>query len=1103
MSVTPRLEAILKAAREKEKEYDWIGAAGCYEKALASVSEQDSLRLSEIHEQLGYASYRAAFQAESNDEFRQKLHGSVMSYQKARELCQKLNAPMRTGKTLRCDAMIAFIGYWLASEVPEKKRKLNECWRLTNESLKTFEEAGDASQYGRTYNQLSNSVVFEFCLERDFKVREKMMAQAVEHGEQAIKFISTLENPMELATAYARTSFFLGVFDYYFLDINEKDRDFRKAQDYWIKSKQISEETALFEQLYPIFGGHVLLWGEATEEAFENLKKALEYGRRTGDKFIIGSALDWLVYHNAWSGMGIEVAEERSVHHRTTLQYAEDAKRLYSTISFVSPRGDFAWVETAQADCDSQIAFYETDLKRKRELLEEAIEFAQNGLTKAEVSGYPETIAYANSLLTESLARRAILPETRPEEKKRLLQEALAHGIEAVKSYEQLEPLEYWNRGVQQYLLASAKYELADLITDSETKKSMLEEIITDMEKSLQLCLVELPLMLKKGGLVYYFPIAFCQNRIGNCLNRLYTFTSNKEHLKKAAKVFIEAAESAQKLDLRSTVAEDYWKVGQTYDNLFQHLKSAESFDIASDNYKSAAEKIPQLKDFFEEHALYMQAWSEIEKARHHHARQEYGLAKEHYEEAANLHKSLKRWNYLAPNYFAWAQVEGAEDSSRKERIEEAIKAFQQAHQLFNQAKTPLEAQLSKIEDADEKKMVVNLVKATALRGEYCMARIALEQARIMDREGDHYSSSEKYGLAAEAFEKIGQELESDQERKEVKFTVNLSRAWQKMTLAEAKSSPPLYSEASQLFEQAEDLSPNEKTKMLVLGHSRFCRALEAGTKYADTRDSAMHVAAVQHLASASNYYIKADFLNASEYAKATKLLFDAYAYMDNAEKEDDPDKKAKLYTMVEKVLQTSAGSYTKAEHPEKREQALKLLEKVKEERELAVSLTEVMHAPTIVSTTKALTAPTQTHEEAVGSERFEHADIQANLMVGQRELKVGEDLKLEIELVNAGRGTAILVKLADIVPEGFEIVDKPEMYRVEDSYLNMKGKRLDALKPEEIKITLKPKNQGVFQLKPKVMYLDENGKYRSHEPEPVSITVKELGIKGWLKGER
>jgi hypothetical protein len=49
----------------------------------------------------------------------------------------------------------------------------------------------------------------------------------------------------------------------------------------------------------------------------------------------------------------------------------------------------------------------------------------------------------------------------------------------------------------------------------------------------------------------------------------------------------------------------------------------------------------------------------------------------------------------------------------------------------------------------------------------------------------------------------------------------------------------------------------------------------------------------------------------------------------------------------------------------------------------------------------------------------------------------------------------------------------------------------------------LKPKTQGEFHLKPKILYIDENGKYKSYEPEPVTIIVKELGIKGWLKGDR
>jgi hypothetical protein len=206
---------------------------------------------------------------------------------------------------------------------------------------------------------------------------------------------------------------------------------------------------------------------------------------------------------------------------------------------------------------------------------------------------------------------------------------------------------------------------------------------------------------------------------------------------------------------------------------------------------------------------------------------------------------------------------------------------------------------------------------------------------------------------------------------------------------------------------------------------------------------------------------------------------------------------------VAETVLQTTAGYFMKAEHPEKREQVLGLLDKVKQERELAVSLTQVLHAPSIVATTTSFATPVPTRGEAVGSERFEHANVQANMIVRQKELDVSENLDLELDLINAGKNPALLVKVAEIVPEGFELKEKPENYRLEDSFLNMKGKRLDPLKTEEVRLILKPKSQGTFSLRPTILYLDENGKYKSHEPEPVVIKVRELGIKGWLKGER
>ena len=128
----------------------------------------------------------------------------------------------------------------------------------------------------------------------------------------------------------------------------------------------------------------------------------------------------------------------------------------------------------------------------------------------------------------------------------------------------------------------------------------------------------------------------------GSWWSRLYRLTCDKEHLRKAIEVFTEALESYQKVSRTSRMAECYWKIAQAYDELDDHMTAAENFRLASDNYKSAAEKIPQLKSFYEDHALYMEAWSEIEKARYNHERQEYGSAKGHFEKAAELHKSSK-----------------------------------------------------------------------------------------------------------------------------------------------------------------------------------------------------------------------------------------------------------------------------------------------------------------------------------------------------------------------------------------------------------------------------------------------------------------------------
>ncbi len=49
----------------------------------------------------------------------------------------------------------------------------------------------------------------------------------------------------------------------------------------------------------------------------------------------------------------------------------------------------------------------------------------------------------------------------------------------------------------------------------------------------------------------------------------------------------------------------------------------------------------------------------------------------------------------------------------------------------------------------------------------------------------------------------------------------------------------------------------------------------------------------------------------------------------------------------------------------------------------------------------------------------------------------------------------------------------------------------------------MKAVQKGAFELRPRILYVDEKGSYRSYEFEATAVTVRELGISGWKKGER
>jgi len=1103
LSTSADVKGILGEATGLERRYEWLEASGLYEQALRLVDEEDYFRRGEIQEKIGHCLHRAAFQAGSREEFLEEMRGAVEASERAHGLYGKLGYEQRDAWMSRCGAIAKYREHWIASDMSEKKMFLDECLELEERALESYLELGNKLEYCRTFNELSDASSIRAKLEWDRQVRKGLIERAIEWGERAVAALTELGDSYETARALSTLSGFLNEFCPAFVaEMEEQERYETRCIELFRKAVELSESAG---DAYTAGVSHLLLGYFVSRWSPQDrgyLEKAMECGEKTRDNYLKARTLDWLSYSVYWEAIAIEDPDQRSELLKKAMGFYDEAHYHYSIIFYKIPRrGKIgALPPGGYAEYYSDKARWETELTRKHELLDKSESAGLKALKMAEELDIPIAICRTSHILSRTLAARARL-EPDVDVRRGLLEEAMKHRERNLEIYEQLYPFHYWNTGAYNNLLADIKAELAHIQPVLDNKRRLLEDAVKTKEKSLKDLKTDALWSERKGNLQYFASLSRYQDSYGEMLTRLYEVTSSLEHLRRAIEVWWKAIVSARKLEMVTRIAESYWKTAKAHATLEERPKAAESFKRASESYEEAAENIPQLKEFYQEYASYMLAWSEFEKAKHSHAEKRYMEAKEHYEKAAELHRSTERWSYLAPNYLAWARLEEAEDLSRMEQTEEASELFRQANDLFKEAKGTIEIKLDKIQDEEERKLLVSLAQASDIRRDYCFGRIALEEGKILDRQGDHLASSDRYGQAVERFQKVIDAMERELDQRELRPIIYLSRAWQRMMMAEEQMSSSLYQEAAELFMEAREHALDQTTRLLAQAHSSFCKALGAGTEFEITRKTDLFSEAKRHIEAATSHYLRAGHKTRSDYARATGRLLDAYLYTYNAQTESDPKRRAQFYQMAERLLQSSAGAYLKAKHPEKSDEIRRVLESVKEEREIAVSLSEVLHASTIVSTTASFSTPTPTHEQAVGLERFENADIQANLILGGREVKVGDDIDIEIELVNAGKAPAQLIKVEEIIPKGFEVTSAPDICRVEDSYLDMKGRTLNPLKTAELKIVLKPINKGTFDLRPRILYLDEAGRYRSHEPEPATVVVKELGIKGWLRG--
>jgi hypothetical protein len=379
---------------------------------------------------------------------------------------------------------------------------------------------------------------------------------------------------------------------------------------------------------------------------------------------------------------------------------------------------------------------------------------------------------------------------------------------------------------------------------------------------------------------------------------------------------------------------------------------------------------------------------------------------------------------------------------------------------------------------------------------------LELEKAKILDREGDEEGSWRKYHSASEIFTALQNDVVSSQTRGELESLVLFCKAWAKMKEAEAKASGKLYSDAAGFFERAKEKATVKRLRLLALANVSICKSLESGTLFRTTRNTRLYSKVKKHLETATDYYQEAGIQNAADWTRATANLFDALVHLTDATTHRDSKKKTEFYQLAEKHLQLAAKLYGQAGYLVKKEQDLKQLQRAKEEKELLLTPAEAL-AESPASTGMSVGPVSLIRDQAVGLERFEAANVVGNITLIQNEVSVGADIVLELELANVGKTAATLIKLENIAVEGLEPNREKISHRVEDNYIDLKGKRLEYLKTHEIKLSLRALKKGTFEIRPRLQFVDEKGNYQSYAFGHVAVAVRELGISGWLKGPK
>ena len=946
-------ETIVERAEAEEKEYNWIEAAKLYDQVAKSYMDKNLTdKAADVYFKEGDAYFYAANKAETADEYEEILRDSIYALERASNLYRQIgNKP----NELMCEAGIIGIEGHLASSIEEAKKMTYKAYELYLEASELYFKENDQENYRRTLYWVVSSIYRHIALSSDPEEIGKLCQEGTNLALKAWSLSKTTGDFQNLSKALIN-ELFLIITSFFFKDIKEdyqfKEyfRNFLLRCEESLRLVEGCDDLEVLGGIYFVIGWVYYQFGfqfieneieqkKYIDKAIDFLEKSLEFSRKVGIKNIIIIVLYNLIFIASTSGR-IDYLQKRIIKD---LNEMLELRKIYKNTFYPGNfTANYAFV-VYYANM-AQWSFF-TSTQRKS-YAEKAIDYAKESL-KNLYFGPMIPLPYLSLTMSHSVLAYLTSDNDKKEAHLNLMLQYAKKANEIGETYEG-----GYSRSAGYNALYRAYKTLGDVAEGEEERIKMLT-IAAEASKKYIKYAMESPV-----------GIISAQMRLGLLYEEISNINMNTDTLLEAKEIFLQLIEQCLERGYQSYAAASYEYIARIEDRLGNHSTSAQYYKNAQNTYTKTLKNIEYklLKKRINEKMNYAEAWNLIENAKAHHKKENHLESKENYEKAYEILKILPDFSYEALYYFAWAFQEEAELLSKQENHDKAIEQYEMTNNIFNDALKTME----KISNKSKNKIVVERIeklgKVAKLRIKYCSARVNVEKARIMGKQGNYLAAAELFASAASLFRDVCNVFKIERERSELEAVYYLCRAWECMEFAEKYEEPDRFSEAANLFIKASNLFSNSKLKFLASGNSTFCQALELGCRFDEANESEVKAELYPKikvmLRNAASTYDKGDFKNGSNWALATSTYFDAAWHLIRADEEMNLDEKSRLLEIGYGLLKSTAELFSNAGYKDKEREVLKRLNMVETEEKIIFSALNSIRKPDISSSTVGIIAP-------------------------------------------------------------------------------------------------------------------------------------------------